>query len=35
MAGFLTKIKNLIKSVGSSNTSYYTHSAKEGVSKPL
>ena len=35
MAGFLTKIKNLIKSVGSSNTSYYTHSAKEGVSKPV
>ena len=35
MAGFLTKIKKLIKSVGSSNTSYYTHSAKEGVSKPV
>ena len=35
MAGLLTKIKNLIKSVGSSNTSYYTHSAKEGVSKPV
>ena len=35
MAGLFSKIKNLIKSVGSSNTSYYTHSAKEGLSKPV